>query len=223
MIHVVVAAPTQALRAGLRALLSVDEQIEVTGEAASLTGLDELPPDTDVVVDAASTYSEVASQADLQNTLKWGEPYPALLLLTGEADIARSLSGLPVRAWGILPVDASGEELVVAVKALQEGLWVAAPHLVEHLFSRPLPSPGGVRVASPYEIVEEPLHEPLTARETEVLQLLAQGLANKQIAVALGISEHTVKFHISSIYGKLEVTNRTEAVRAGARRGLVLL
>jgi DNA-binding NarL/FixJ family response regulator len=80
-----------------------------------------------------------------------------------------------------------------------------------------------VRVASPYEIVEEPLHEPLTARETEVLQLLAQGLANKQIAVALGISEHTVKFHISSIYGKLEVTNRTEAVRAGARRGLVLL
>ncbi|HBY93115.1 MAG TPA: helix-turn-helix transcriptional regulator [Chloroflexi bacterium] len=69
----------------------------------------------------------------------------------------------------------------------------------------------------------EPLDEPLTARETEVLQLLAQGLANKQIAAALQISEHTVKFHVSSIYAKLGVTNRTEAVGLGVRRGLVVL
>jgi len=63
----------------------------------------------------------------------------------------------------------------------------------------------------------------LTPRETEVLQLLAQGLANKQIALALGISEHTIKFHVSSIYAKLGVGNRTEAVRVGARQGLILL
>jgi DNA-binding NarL/FixJ family response regulator len=68
------------------------------------------------------------------------------------------------------------------------------------------------------ELIEE-----LTARESEVLQLLAQGLANKQIALALGISEHTVKFHISSIYAKLGVTNRTEAVTQGARLGLIVL
>jgi len=55
------------------------------------------------------------------------------------------------------------------------------------------------------------------------LQLLAHGLANKQIAIRLGISEHTVKFHISSIYAKLGVTNRTEAVRVGVQRGLVFL
>jgi NarL family two-component system response regulator YdfI len=67
------------------------------------------------------------------------------------------------------------------------------------------------------------LIDPLTDREMEVLQLLAQGLANKQIAAKLSISEHTVKFHVSSIYTKLGVGNRTEAVRMGVRRGLILL
>ena len=65
--------------------------------------------------------------------------------------------------------------------------------------------------------------EPLTPRESEILQHLAQGLTNKQIAWKLSISEHTVKFHISSIYGKLGATNRTEAVRMGARHGIILL
>jgi len=61
----------------------------------------------------------------------------------------------------------------------------------------------------------------LSEREIEVLGLLAQGLANKQIAAALGISEHTVKFHVSSIYTKLNVTNRAEAVHQGVRQGLI--
>jgi DNA-binding NarL/FixJ family response regulator len=64
---------------------------------------------------------------------------------------------------------------------------------------------------------------PLTERESEVLSYLAKGLANKQIAAALGISEHTIKFHVSSIYAKLNVTNRTEAVRAGLRAGWIAL
>jgi NarL family two-component system response regulator YdfI len=74
-----------------------------------------------------------------------------------------------------------------------------------------------------FEGPDQALVEPLTARETEVLQHLAQGLANKQIAALLSISEHTVKFHVSSIYSKLGAANRTEAVRIGARRGLILL
>ena len=64
---------------------------------------------------------------------------------------------------------------------------------------------------------------PLTDREAEVLALLAKGLANKQIAVMLGISEHTVKFHVSSIYAKLKATNRTQAVREGLRNGWIVL
>jgi DNA-binding NarL/FixJ family response regulator len=67
------------------------------------------------------------------------------------------------------------------------------------------------------------LAEPLTPRESEVLQMLASGLANKEIAAKLAISEHTVKFHVASILGKLGAGSRTEAVALGIRRGLVLL
>ncbi len=109
------------------------------------------------------------------------------------------------RVWGVLPTEASAEELIAAVHALSQGLIVGAPTLL-------------------FESENEPLERgPLTERESEVLGLLAKGLANKQIAVALGISEHTVKFHVSSIYTKLNVTNRTEAVRTGLRGGWIAL
>jgi DNA-binding NarL/FixJ family response regulator len=85
------------------------------------------------------------------------------------------------------------------------------PALFNPLSGDPIMNPG-----------EQPI-DPLTDREIEVLQLLAQGMANKQIALQLGISEHTVKFHISGIYTKLGATNRTAAVRLGVRRGLILL
>ncbi|MGH9347297.1 MAG: response regulator transcription factor [Vicinamibacterales bacterium] len=67
------------------------------------------------------------------------------------------------------------------------------------------------------------VHEPLTARERDVLEWLALGLSNRAIAERLGISEHTVKFHVTSIYGKLGVSSRAEAVRRAARRGLITL
>jgi len=71
--------------------------------------------------------------------------------------------------------------------------------------------------------VVEPLIEPLTPRERDVLSLLAEGLSNKGIAERLNISDQTVKFHVASIYGKLGASNRTDAVRVGFRRGLVAL
>ena len=70
---------------------------------------------------------------------------------------------------------------------------------------------------------EPPLIEPLTARETEVLTLLADGLSNKAIASRLGVSDETVKFHLTAIFGKLHASNRTDAVRQALRRGLVPL
>jgi DNA-binding CsgD family transcriptional regulator len=69
----------------------------------------------------------------------------------------------------------------------------------------------------------EVIHEPLTPREHDVLELLAEGLSNKGIAARLGISDQTVKFHVASICGKLGVANRTEAVRKALRRGLITL
>jgi DNA-binding NarL/FixJ family response regulator len=71
--------------------------------------------------------------------------------------------------------------------------------------------------------VEPELYEALTPRELEVLEVLAQGLSNRAIAARLAISEHTVKFHVSSIFGKLGAENRTDAVRRGVRLGLVAL
>ena len=69
--------------------------------------------------------------------------------------------------------------------------------------------------------VEDELSEEITSRETDVLRMLAEGLVNKEIAARLGISEHTVKFHISSILDKLDASTRTEAVTLGIRRGLI--
>ena len=95
--------------------------------------------------------------------------------------------------------------MIAAIHALSQGLIVGTPTLL-------------------FESENGPLERgPLTERETEVIGLLAKGLANKQIAVALGISEHTVKFHVSSIYTKLNVSNRTEAVREGLRGGWIAL
>lgn len=127
-----------------------------------------------------------------------------ILLLSDDQPDVREMKRSS-RVWGILPTDSSAEELTAAIRALSQGLIVGAPHLL-------------------FESESEPSERgPLTERELEVLGLLAQGLANKQIAVELGISEHTVKFHVSSIYTKLDVTNRTEAVRAGLRGGWIAL
>jgi len=75
--------------------------------------------------------------------------------------------------------------------------------------------------ASPADADADP--DPLTRRELEVLELIAQGLPNKQIAARLGISDQTVKFHVASIAGKLGAANRTDIVRRAARRGLIAL
>jgi DNA-binding NarL/FixJ family response regulator len=108
-------------------------------------------------------------------------------------------------SWAVLPLETSGEELCAAVRAVAAGL-VTGPGPLLSASDESRTTPG-----------------PLTDREVEVLGMLLRGLANKQIAVQLGISEHTVKFHVSSIYTKLNVSNRTEAVREGLRNGWITL
>lgn len=110
----------------------------------------------------------------------------------------------------ILPADCTREELTAAVRAAAAGLIVLHPQ-----DSHPLLAAAPVGVQS--------LPETLTARETEVLRMLADGLSNKEIAARLEISEHTVKFHVASLMGKLNASSRTEAVTIGLRHGLILL
>jgi DNA-binding NarL/FixJ family response regulator len=134
----------------------------------------------------------------------------SLLLLSEDEGTAYRLRTLSLRGWGFVPPDAPSEELGAAVAAVAQGLTVLPKSLAEGLLDVPATA------------VEE-LSEPLTARESEVLGLLGRGLSNKMIARELHISEHTVKFHISSMYSKLGVSNRAEAVSQGARHGLISL
>ena len=153
--------------------------------------------EADVMITSASHVSFLHNETDLASSAG------ILFLSDGQLNIQEMR--LSYRVWGVLPADASAEELIASVHALSQGLIVGTPSLL-------------------LESESEPLERgPLTERESEVLGLLAKGLANKQIAAALGISEHTVKFHVSSIYTKLNVTNRTEAVRAGLRGGWIAL
>jgi len=84
-------------------------------------------------------------------------------------------------------------------------------------------TPGGRAFTARSPAIDEEFQEPLTTREIDVLELLAEGLPNKSIATRLGISDQTVKFHVASICGKLGAANRTQAVRLAVRRGLLSL
>jgi two-component system, NarL family, response regulator YdfI len=110
---------------------------------------------------------------------------------------------------GALPSDASGEQIAAAIEAAVAGLGVFHANEADRLFE-----------LVPVQETSD-LPEALTAREIEILRSLAEGLGNKEIASRLGISEHTVKFHVASIMGKLGVGNRTEAVMSGIRHGIV--
>jgi DNA-binding NarL/FixJ family response regulator len=191
VIRVLLNVSSPALRAGLRALLSSDTIIKVVNDSLE----DDM--EADVIITSAS-------RTAFLNQSVGDSPSAAVLLLSDDSLNVRDLKG-PSRVWGILPTDASAEELSAAVHALSQGLIVGTPALL-------------------FESDNEPLAQgPLTDRDSEVLGLLSRGLANKQIAATLGISEHTVKFHVSSIYTKLNVTNRTEAVREGLRGGWIVL
>lgn len=203
MINVTIVSPNHSMRVGLREMLSGQRGIRVIGEATDLQDIDERETEVLVLASVSSAFL-----ADL-NTDSFG-----LLLLTDDLEQARALLDLNARTWGVVSAGAGVDEVVAAVHAVGEGLWVGGPGLVKTLMrpQRRGDGPG-----------EESVIESLTPREKEVLQLMAEGLANKQIAMRLSISEHTVKFHLSSLYGKLGVASRTEAVKRGLWLGLISL
>jgi len=202
LIRVTIVSANHALRVGLREMLGNQPDIKVVGETSDLESVNEM--ETEVVV-----LAPVSSARLFESKAAF-----AILFLTDDIENVRGMLNSTSRAWGVLSSDATEDELGAAVRAVGEGLWVGAPGLVKSLIRLP-----GRRESSS----EESLIEPLTARELEVIQLMAQGLANKQIALALGISEHTVKFHLSSLYAKLNSASRTEAVKRGIELGLISL
>jgi DNA-binding NarL/FixJ family response regulator len=178
-------------------LLVVGEAGLSAGPIPPLSGADVvLVADEELLEETALAVSEDGTQA--------------LLLLSEDESEASRLRALSLRGWGVVAPDSPAEELGAAVAAVAHGLTVLPKTLAERLLDEPSTA------------VEE-LSDPLTSRESEVLDLLGHGLSNKMIARELHISEHTVKFHISSLYTKLAVSNRAEAVSQGARHGLISL
>jgi DNA-binding NarL/FixJ family response regulator len=200
---IVVWAPYPAMRAGIRSLLA---QMDL--EAVDDMTL-EAPPAAQIVVADAGERDLAELVEEL--TGRFGEGI-SLILLSGEPADFESLTPGPGMPAGMLLRDVSAEELAAAVQAVTNGLTVLDPQVASALAR-------GIRPSAPLGELEEPL----TDREMDVLRELALGLPNKAIARRLGISEHTVKYHVGEILGKLQAASRTEAVMQGARRGLLPL
>ncbi len=223
MIQILVVSPTPALRAGLHALLSGDPDLVVTMATSLANPLVETGPAEANLLQPGLALPGVvvATQGGIDLSEPGLQTDQALLLVTDDVQEIQALAQADLRAWGVISSETTAEALQAAVHALAEGLVVASPEVLRQALSASADS--AVPAFQPGEEDGELPLDPLTERENEVLLRVAQGLTNKQIALALGISEHTVKFHVSSIYSKLGVSNRTEAVRKGARRGWIPL
>ncbi len=196
--RVLIVGRSALTRAGVRTLLA-ERGAAVLGASGTLAGVEALLPESDVVI--------LLDQADLGLLEGDDVARPAVLLLR---------DGLPdqpprLRAWGVVAPDAAPSALWAAVGALAAGLCVLPPPLLAERSRASAPT-----------LQDYAADATLTARELAMLQLLAEGLTNRQIAARTTISEHTVKFHLSSIFSKLGVASRTEAIRVGAQRGLVV-
>ncbi len=199
--RVFIVAPAPFARAGLRSMLEDDGTgILVVGEAGSFAGTGFSGADV-VVVAGDEALDEVGAVVE--------EGMQAILLLSRDDRSIPMLRTLAPSGWGIVAPDAPAEELSAAVASVARGLVILSRTLAERLL-------GGTAAL-------EELDEPLTTREREVLELLGRGLSNKMIGRELSISEHTVKFHVSSVYAKLGASSRTEALSLGARHGLISL
>lgn len=209
MIQVLIVAAYASVRAGLHSLLAGAADIEVIAEASGSGEAERLLPTArpDVVL-ADDLPDDRARLLDLAA----GEGTPLVLL--GEArEGFRALVGLPLTGWAYLLKEADGAEIVGAVRAASAGLIALDRSLV------PWPDASQAGESS----TGNGPGDTLTAREREVLALIARGLPNKQIAARLAISVHTVKFHVASVLAKLGASSRTEAVTLGARHGTVSL
>jgi len=212
VIRAFIVAASPLVRAGLQNILAV-QGVEVAGAVSSVELL------ADHLIEREAEVVVIDTSGDRFETILGSI---GQLELTSEAAVVL-LADHPAHGWlaeavragvgAILPTGASPEQLVAAMQAATAGLVVMYRGEIDSTF--PAPAPASRPFAE--------LAEPLTRREREVLQMLASGLGNKEIATRLTISEHTVKFHVASILGKLGAASRTEAVALGIRHGLVLL
>ncbi|MFI0464705.1 response regulator [Saccharopolyspora sp. 5N102] len=193
------------VRDGLRGMFDSAADIEVLGEASdgpSAVALAvELDPDVVLMDLRMPGGGGVAAIAEL---VRRGQRCKVLVLTTYDTD-SDTLAAIEAGATGYLLKDAMRDELFAAVRAAAEGRTVLSPAVASRLVSR----------------VRSPGEQPLSAREREVLGLVAKGRSNREIAADLFVSEATVKTHLTHLYGKLGVNDRAAAVAAAYDRGIL--
>jgi NarL family two-component system response regulator YdfI len=212
VIRAFIVAASPAVRSNLENVLAA-QGLEVAGTVSSVELVADQLVDrgADVVlIDATTEQFEAVLRSidELELALE-----TAVVLLVDHPPPGSFTKAVRIGIGAILPTGASPEELVAAMQAATAGLVVVHRDEMDSTFPATTPAS---------RLLVE-LAEPLSPREREVLQMLASGLGNKEIAARLTISEHTVKFHVASILGKLGAATRTEAVTLGIRHGLVLL
>ncbi len=212
MIRVLIWARSPFTLAGLQAAVFADPRFEIVGK---------LSHSGETETEFASFQEDVilfdGQEADIDEFLLGsfgGHRSRRVVLLAEDLTRAQTVRLMQSGVQAILPRDSSASEITSALEAVSAGLVAFSPDFLRLLLPTPSENAG-----QDFQY----LNDPLTTRETEVLALLAGGAGNKEIAVQLRISEHTVKFHVSSILSKLGATTRTEAVSRGYRLGLILI
>ena len=218
MIRALIAAASPVVRAGLEALLARSASVAIVATTSGAALADDIEThEPQVVLLAVEPQGDappnVASRLALSPDAV--SRTPAFVLLADAPSVQWTAAALRSGARSVLPRDATPDEIVAALEAAAVGL-VTLPAELAADFVAATRAPSVPRAAGPST-------QPLTRREIEVLGMLAEGLANKNIAARLGISEHTVKTHVASILTKLDAFSRAEAVAIGARQGLILL
>lgn len=212
MIRAFIVAASPSVRASLEHVL-VSQGVAVAGAVSNIELLGDhlVQAGADVVLIDASTEQFEAVLRSIDESELALET--AVVLLADHPSPGSFAKAVRVGIGAILPTGTFPVQLVAAMQATAAGLIVIHRDEMDSTF--PATTPASRPLAE--------LAEPLSPREREVLQMLASGLGNKEIAARLTISEHTVKFHVASILGKLGAATRTEAVTLGIRHGLVLL
>ena len=212
-LRVVVAASVPITGAGLAAVLQASPDMEVTLASVGLEQWPALLRSMEADVFVADVDEHETTDRRLFSLAARAAGATPVVLLVAAPSVAWLVQAVRAGVRGILLREISGEELTAAVRLCASGLMALSPEVVETML-------GSSRLSADQE---EDLAEPLTGREREVLAMLAEGRFNKEIAGRLHLSEHTVKFHVGSIMGKLGASSRTEAVIRGIRLGLIAL
>lgn len=210
-IRILVADDHPIVRDGLIAILGTQPDLLVVGEAS--TGAEVVRQVAQLKPDVVLLDLEMPDTDGVEALRRLRADHPDVQAVVFTAFDTGELIVEAVRAGakGYLLKGAPRDEIFQAIRTVSAGGSLVQPVVVSKL----------MRHISKFE--EQPVVETLTGREIEVLRLLAQGESNKEIATELSISERTVKFHVSSILGKLNASNRTEAVTVAAQHGLVKL